>query len=225
MIKCTPSAYATANKFFSLSSFSFGGFRLSSRRAAIILIALILFLSCAGCNGKLSRKTYIKWVRDYENNAHVRTTHAGFIFDLQFQPSEYILLQRGIENYTDSIRVGELKTLSATQYYTLTISREDKMDLISYGTNTLPEKEENQYYFSYRFQNDITLEEKGRILPCVLYHGEKPAVSGGGRTFVLGFENPEKNSTKAEIIIRSDMFGSSPVKIAISKLNIPPVDL
>jgi len=222
MIELAPSACTVAKRIFSLANLYFARFSLYSRRG-VILVSIVLSFANTACR-KLSQERYIKWIRDYDNNVHVQAMHNDFIFDLQFQPSAYILLQRGIENYSDSARSRELDALSALQYYTLSISRKDKGDLIVSGANTPSEKEERQYYLSYRLQDDITLEENGKILPCVLYHGERPAVAGS-RTFVLAFENPETNSAKAEILIRSEMFGSSPVKIAVSKFNIPQVDL
>jgi len=186
-------------------------------------ISLMFLLACflVNCDSELRRSDYIKWIQDYQNKIHVRSTISHFIVDLQYQPAEYVLLQRGIENYSGAARAVELKTLSGIQYYTLILSRKDGTDLVNYGVNDPVEKQERLYYFSYRFQDDITLEEDGKILPCVLYHSERPADPNGGRTFVLGFENQNANSALAKVVIRSDLFSTLPIKIEIAKSNIP----
>lgn len=167
----------------------------------------------------------MKWVTDYQNNLHVKASHADFIFDLQYQPAEYVLIQRGINNYNADSLLSEVNKLSDIQYYTLTISVKDNTDLISYGLNSVPEKQQRQYYFSYRFQDDIILEEDGKQLPCILYHAEKPITVNGGRVFVLGFENPNTKSVSSKLVITSDVFNTSPIKIDVAKSNIPHVDL
>lgn len=188
------------------------------------VIPFLLFL-LAGCNSRLDRMQYIKWVRDYGNNLHVQSSVADYVFDLQYQPAEYVLLQRGIKNATNTELVEELKRLSDMQYYTLNISTRNEIDLVSYGSDDLVEKQQKQYYLSYQFQNDITIEEDGKVLPCVLYHFERPRGTEGGRTIVLGFKNSNKNSAEARIVIRSEWFNALPIKIKVSKSNIPQVAL
>lgn len=195
-----------------------------SYRVWCILTAGLIFFCFTACDSRSDHERYIEWVRDYENGAHTRLGAGDFVFDLQYQPSEYVLLQRGMINLPEATEQEELQKVSGIQHYTLTVSVHGG-DLLTYHADNAIEKQQRQYYFSYRFQNDIVLEENGRELPCVLFHFEKSASAGKGRTFVLGFENPDDDADEANVVIRSEVFGASPIRIKISKTNIPQVDL
>lgn len=188
------------------------------------LCIMVLFL--AACSGGLERKEYVAWVHDSENGLHVKKEHGNYIFDLQFQPTEYVLLQRiGDTSDTSQYRSAR-KEIETTQYYTLTVSIADqKTDFINYQVHDMSEKQRKLYYFSYQFQNDIRLEENGQELPCVLFHFERPVDLRPARTFVLGFENPFTASKESTLVITSGQFGSIPIRIKVSKENIPTLKL
>ncbi|HEY0770102.1 MAG TPA: hypothetical protein VGD31_07180 [Sphingobacteriaceae bacterium] len=169
-------------------------------------------LVAASCSSSLDRDEFIAWVTDYENGLHVKQEHEPYIFDLQFQPADFVRLQR-----QDNTTHADLK---AMQYYTLKIGTNGQGDFLSTGVSSHIEKQQKLYYFSYLFQDNIKLhEENGDVLPCVLYHFEKGLNKES--TFVLGFENPLPLSKSASLVLESEEFGSFPVKIKISKDNIP----
>jgi hypothetical protein len=191
-------------------------------RGTVLFVAIVF----GGCNARLNREDYVKWVRDYRNDLHVQSLVGDYVFDLQYQPSAYVLLQRGISDIPEANRARELNKMSDIQHYILTISTRDGADLVSSGSGSEVETQQRQYYLSYEFQNDISIEEAdGKVLPCVLYHYERLRGAGGGRTIVLGFENPTKNSKEAKVVIRSDLFSALPIKIKVAKSNIPQVTL
>lgn len=177
------------------------------------------FLIFISCSGPLNKKQFIQWVEDYKNGLHVQKATDEFIFDLQYQPPQYLLLQRN----------GNEKSANDTddlQHYLLTISmREKTLDLMDYGIHDLSEKQRKLYYFSYQFQNDIHIEENGKVLPCILFHFERQADLKLGRVFVMAFEKTKELSDETYIVINSEQFGSLPIKIKISKKNIPALKL
>jgi hypothetical protein len=197
--------------------------RVSVFRAGCLISAFVFF----SCSPDLSKEAYIEWVRDYEHGLHVSKKSSGFVFDLQYQPSAYVWLQQqraGLR--TGGQQEATIDSLSATQYYTLTVSVEDThYDLIDYNVRDEAEKQQKLYYFSYLFQDDIVLEENDRTLPCVLFHFERQGDLGRHRTFVLGFESPDRNAKEARLVIRSRYFNSLPIKINVNKDNIPPVSI
>jgi hypothetical protein len=180
------------------------------------------FIACTiSCQSRLEQKDYIAWVRDYENGLHVKKSNAEFTFDLQYQPSAYVWLQRHGAG-TEKIDTTEIATIAGTQYYILTIAVErNDVDFIDYNVKDIKEKQQKLYYFSYQFQNDIFLEENNTRLPCVLFHFERSIDLNQNCTFILGFENQNSDSKEAKLIIQSQQFGSLPVKIKVSKTNIP----
>lgn len=186
----------------------------------IIACSLILL----GCGRSFNNEDYIRWVKDYHNGLHVNKQIGEFEFDVQYQPADYVRLQKmttaSFSDQSNGEGTGEI------QYYILTIGLVDKsIDFINYDVRDMEEKQHKLYYFSYRFQDDITLLEENEVLPCVLFHFEKPVDLRGSRTFLLGFERHNKDAKEATLKITSDQFGSLPVSIKVSKVNIPDLKL
>jgi hypothetical protein len=185
--------------------------------ARLFLLAAIL----SSCSGPLSRDEYVRWVRDYNNGLHVTRKFSSFQFDLQYQPPQYMLLQRTADRERSQ---QDIEGLSDLQYYTLTVSPEEgEVDILA--TGDFSEQQRRRYYFSYEFQQDLVLEEEGTELPCVLFHFERPANIKGRHTFVLAFENPHKRSEQSKLVIRSRYFGDLPIKIKVAKNNLPSLAL
>jgi len=185
---------------------------------------VFILITSMGCQPKLTEDEYVRWVTDYENRLHVRESVLGLIFDIQYQPDELIWIQRKRDVLANAGTVAH-GGAESMQYYTLQISSENGVDIVHVNARDIVQKQERQYYLSYRFQNDITLEENGTVLPCVLFHAEGPRGRDGARTFLLGFEKPSEISEGARVVIRSDVFGSLPIKIRVAKANIPIIQL
>lgn len=186
---------------------------------------LLLSILLSGCSGLLDQDEYVQWVRDYDNGLHVSKRVGVYNLDVQYQPARYVQLQKMSTGSYHETNANE-KGSEEIQYYSLTVGLADKnVDFINYDVRDIAEKQRKQYYFSYRFQDDITLEEDGEELPCVLYHFERPVDLRGSRTILLGFEQKVTNAQEATLKITSDQFGSLPVRIKVSKANIPDVKL
>jgi hypothetical protein len=190
----------------------------------MVLCTGTLFTSCSS---NLNKEEYIDWVREYNNGLHTRTEFSEFVFDIQYQPAEYVLLMRNrnLDGEKDKNQES-LQEISSLQYYTLTISTKNpNLDFINFKVQNASEKQRMLYYFSYQFQHDIHLMEDGQVWPCVLYHFERTPDLKNARTFVLGFENAGNTSGEVQLVIESDHFSSLPIKIRVSKNNIPTVKL
>lgn len=176
-----------------------------------LLGMLFSLVSCLSCTQSSRSMRYINWVQDFENGLHVKEITNEFIFDLQYLPSEYLRLMKNesIDSYHES--------LNGFQQYQLSITLKDNSNLLTYRCHNEEDIQNKLYYFSYRFQNDIHLEENGKEIPCVLYHFERSLDLANSRTFLLGFENPDSLSTEAQLVIQSDQFSEKPIKIKISK--------
>jgi hypothetical protein len=175
---------------------------------------LVCMLSVA-CTRQLDKVNYIQWVQDYDNGLHVRKTVSEFVFDLQYQPAHYATLVA--DGAPTAI------TNDSMQYYVLKISlRDSSKDLLLYNVRDNTDQQRTFYYYSYLFQHDIFLEENGSRLPCVLFHFEQNDLRIE-RTFILGFEHlPGKQDIKeSKLVIDAGQFGSLPIKISVSKENIP----
>jgi hypothetical protein len=192
----------------------------------LIAPALFLFFSLIACSGKMDPPAYRAWIQDYHNGLHVRKLIGDFVWDVQYTPTDYVWLQRtGFASGSNATTVR--REIDQLQYFTVTIGlKEQHSDFLSYSANTPSEKQERRYYFSYRFQQDIYLEEGGERLPCVLYHFEPYATrSANCRSFVVGFENSGGSAQQACLIIDSPQFSATPLKITVSKDNLPALRL
>jgi len=155
---------------------------------------------------------YVNWVQDFENGLHCKERVGDFVFDLQYIPGEYLKL---MENKTFEL---DNHLNAGFQQYQLSITVPESEDnLLTHNSIAEQDIESKLYYFSYRFQYDIHLEENGVMLPCVLYHFERSLDLANSRTFLLGFENRDSLSTEADLIIQSDQFSESVIRLRILK--------
>ncbi len=178
------------------------------------------------CNSSLTKDEYIHWVKDVDNGLHVIAEQSDLIIELQYQPADYLLLQRNyvskdFHKTNDSI----LAEIDNMQHYLLTIRTKSNTPIENFNVTNQDQKQRKLYYLSYLFQHDISLRDNDDTHPCVLYHFEKPADLSYSRTFVLGFENSNQNSTEATVTIVSEHFGSLPINIKVSKANIPKLKI
>lgn len=170
----------------------------------------------------MEKEKYVSWVQDYKNGLRVQKIAGDYVFDLQYTPTDYVWLQRNKQLDLESNEGSAKEELKNFQYYILTVSAvEAGKDFINYKIDSQEDKQKKVYYFSYLFQEDIKLEENGELLACVLYHFERSADANGSRKIVLGFENLLKDTKEAKLIITSDQFGSLPIRLRVSKENIP----
>ncbi len=186
------------------------------------LVYIGWLIGLCSCSHTLDKQQYIEWVHDYANQLHVSKEVGDYVYDVQFTPAAYIWLQRANQ---DANAVKNIEQIDSVQYYTLTIGVKSNADFIDYQVQDMVEKQRKLYYFSYLFQNDIQLEQNGRQFPCILFHFERPVDLKASRTFVLGFVNPDREVKEARLIIQSDLLHSVPIKIKISKSNIPILNL
>lgn len=181
---------------------------------------ICLAAAICSCSGSMSKDEYGQWIKDYDNGLHVKTTQGDFVYDVQYVPAEWKNFQTA--SYSES----EVDSTDGLQYYMLTIgSSAEGADLIDFGIASLEEKQRKLYYFSFLFQDDISLVDGNELLPCVLYHFEKDAAMRKSRTFVLGFERTTVVSEEVRLNINSPWLGATPVSIHISKRNIPHLEL
>ncbi len=190
----------------------------SSLNCFLLLMICLQFISC---QQSLTKEEYVKWVEDVDNGLHVLKKTEGLIFDLQFQPADYQFIVSPISKNQPLPQPGK----SEMQFYQLRIKSDDPaIDWMRFG-QTREELQKRLYYYSYLFQDDITIIENDVTSKCIMFHFEQ---SQGGRqssTFLIGFENPFPQSEDALLVIDSEHISSLPVKIKVSKANIPKLKI
>jgi len=177
----------------------------------LVVIAVLAGISLlCGCSSSLDQDQYVAFVNDTKNRLHVIEHFKEFVFDVQYQPADYLKLK--------STRQDAENPNPEWQYYVLNIGvRGATTDIERYLSTSDAELQRHRYHFSFHFQNDLSLEQEGVALPCLLFHAEQSLKSGHFKTFVLAFENKFPESKESKLVIKSDLFDSLPLKIKISK--------
>ena len=194
------------------------------KSSAFILFMIVQLMS--SCSNSLDSKEYIRYVQSEKNGMHPVKLQNNIKAEVQYQPVEYVALLRYGKDITPEQLDEVRKENDQMQVYTLTLSYlNNKADFINAGISNNQEKQRKLYYFSYSFQDHISLLEDGKELPCVLYHFEKNADLVTSRTFVLGFENSTQVPPAATLILRSPWLDEQPIEITISKTKIPSLKI
>jgi hypothetical protein len=181
------------------------------KRAVSILFAVGVSAMQA-CRPQPGDDDYARWVQDYENGMHVKYSQNELAFDLQFQPSEYVWVQQN-GRFNKTAFEEQRVDFNRMQYFKLSIySKDGTTDVVKHlAMGDVQRNGELLYYFSYRFQNDMYIEEGSRRWPCVLFHYEQH----GTRSFVLGFQKDDEPITDAVFTIDSPVLDTVPVRIKV----------
>lgn len=167
---------------------------------------LILFQACG--RNEVSPDKYLLWMKDYQNGLHQKKEVSNYVFDIQYKPYEYIVLNENRNLNKDPKKYSErIKELNGMLYFTLKISKTDS-DLIKVESNDPAEYNRRLYYFLFRFKNDIYLLDGDKKYPCAVYHFERSYDLVGTKTFVLGFSSSVlPNTTNKTLVIDSREIG------------------
>ena len=170
----------------------------------------LLSLVLMGCMEKnMTVGELLKWVKDPENGLHKHKIVGDIEYDVVIIPDEL------------TNRKKEKDSLIHCQ---LAISvRQSAEDIISYGVEGEAGYNENLYYYQFRFENDIFLEDGEKRLPCVLYHFERSYDLKSERVFDFSFEDTGSNLDKT-IVIDSKKIGVGEVKIKIRNKDLKELD-
>lgn len=187
---------------------------MSSIRYGSHLLTAILITGMTSCGApRPGDDRYMAWVRSYESGMHVRHVQNDLAFDLQFQPAEYAWIKQN-GSFDAKAFESQQGDLDQMRYFILNIySRDGRKDVISQRAHGDVElQKELMYYFSYRFQNDISIQAGSIHRPCSLFHYEQH----GTKSFVVGFEQGDEPDDDVTFTINSPVIDTTPVKIKIS---------
>lgn len=172
------------------------------------IVVVFVVVALLSCSQTLPERDYIKWIRSYENGLHINRMQAPFVFDVQYLPLEYRQLTGNVSN-------------AGFECLTIDIYVNDpSKSILNHEVNDPTEISKRQYYFSYQFQDAISLEVQGRKYPCTLFHFEQTELSNKQK-FIVGFEIPECDATSYLLEINSPFFGSLPVRMTVHKKDLP----
>ena len=103
--------------------------------------------------------------------------------------------------------------------YKLELKRNDDRDLISFE-GTSAEVQSRIYYYSYRFKEDIYIQQDQSKIPVDFCHFERSFDMKKGRNFMLAFAKSKVDENHPfQIVVDSEVLATGPVKFKIAQIN------
>lgn len=188
--------------------------------------ALCSFLLIVACQpAELPPEEYMNWVQDEANGLTVQyqTEHLSYL--LQYKPKEAMLLQQRPQQLQDAEIKRYWDELGQTEYFTLKIkSNHPGTDLLNWNLEEgVATSGSRIQYFSFAFQEDLTLTLGSDSLKCELFHFEQPFGLSPYLTFSLGFPMPENRPDDRVLHLVNRAFGSEEARITIPQQAIAKI--
>ncbi len=182
-------------------------------------VCLVLWVQCKQVS---TPKEYMAWIQDPQNGLLKTVQMGGYTFQLQYEPTQYVLLKRhkGVLPPKEMYEK-EVKELETTRFFTLSVSSPaGKLT----QANDPTEYKRKWSYYSFGFQQDLFLEENNQREPCVLYYFDHAQDQVGTSTqFVLGFQNSSGEKQGTTLCIDSDELGIGIFRIHISEQDLQKI--
>ena len=179
---------------------------------------------CAGGPDELAPGEYVSWIECAENGLRPSKTINGYTFDLLYKPCEYVVMRENLYIPSSAEEMmKETEAIGDMQYFTLRISKEGNMDLLSDDAGTMDVFSSRLMYFTNLMQYDISLVENGDTLPCSLFHFERTYAVDPHSTFLLGFPKSttvSDGSLSKTFVFKDRELGTGPIILAIEQENI-----
>ncbi|MBT0813059.1 hypothetical protein KIH41_17355 [Litoribacter ruber] len=181
-----------------------------------IYILSILSLLIMGCQPTLDPHQYMVWSQGNHDIGVSSHETESYRVSLRYQPKELIFLQRGGAHLPESNQEVLWKEIEGMDFFTveLTPKGAEKVTL------------EDNYYFSYRFSEDIELEGAGQAAGPVLFHYERSNDLGSKKTFVMGFETPMgADGARKKVRIYNERISPAPIELEVQTNKFPKLRL
>jgi hypothetical protein len=162
------------------------------------------------------------WIEDEQNGLIQKKKIGGIEISACYKPEEYNMLKElGPENIKNKSTIDEYKsTNGALQFYELNISK-DSVDFIQKQSTDIEDYQNQLYYFTFTFQNDIKLIYPGQdTLSPILYHFERAYSLSNKKKMIIAFDIPKENSDDRVVQIDSPLLSTGVVNLYFSKENI-----
>lgn len=165
---------------------------------------------------------YINWVEDHENGFIQSKTIKDYTFTAFFKPLPYLVLKEleKSRSITPKNYQNLLKEYGNFRYFTFRISKlNNDQEFLKEGLVSQAEYYSKLEYYSFQMQEQITLIEDSKVLPCVLFHFERSFDASPYLTFVIGFNMGDKKSLKVQddivLVYEDKMLGVGKINLTI----------
>jgi len=161
---------------------------------------------------------YVQWVRDERNGLRISKQEGAYIYELQYQPVEYlVVLQERSEKIKASTLKEEAEKRGDLQYFTFKMSTTKGKGILSDKDLFIENKD---IYLLSGLQQDIMLAEGKDTLECVMLHFEASNNLVPYDQCVLAFEKSENPASDITFLFRTRKYADGWVKIPVKRENI-----
>lgn len=161
---------------------------------------------------------YVRWVEDSRNGLCVREQRGEYIYELQYQPLEYLVaLQERKEELEKKRMEEEMEKRKHLEYLTLKISTIRGKGISSDKEVEIADKE---LYLLSGMQKDIIMLDGNDSIQCAMFHMELSNNFLPYDQCLLAFEKPENSRKDLKILFRTDQYDQGVVLLEIKRNNI-----
>lgn len=201
--------------------------RMNIRFKYSLLFIILLFFIVSCSKKELDPIKYIQWVENEQNGLSIDKEIGDLIFNVQYQPLDYVILRQNQKTSIDSESYKKIKgEVEGLLYFNFSISTiKDQKSPLYYNISAAEEYQYRVSYFSFEVSNDFKLVIANDSLPCVLHHFERTYNIIPKVTFVLAFEKPENFSEESlrndfQFIYNDKIFDVGKIQIKLENKKI-----
>jgi hypothetical protein len=189
---------------------------------AASLLMMILLSSCRSSNvpgkRKLQPADYVQWIESKENGLKVNLEDKPYIYELQYQPIEYLaVMQLRNPQILSSALKEEMEKRGDLQYFTLTMRNEKNRGILS---DKDLEIENKSSYLLSGLQKDMMMLSGQDTLRCVMLHFESANNLVPYDLCVLAFEPSVNYKEDIVFLLRTDKYKKGWVRMTIKRKDI-----
>lgn len=192
-----------------------------NRNTCNLLFACFLYLT--SCNTSLSPEKYSEWATSLESGLSKTLSSEGYDYNIKYEPLPLVALKRNGSDIEKEELDKFLSDAKGTHYFLMEVSVTTGEDLITYQAISHAEMQRKIHYFAYRLQGDISFRMGKETFPCDIFHFERSFDLKPSRTFVIGFNSNETDSSDNPItlIIDSVLLNEEPIEIEFEISDLP----
>ena len=191
----------------------------------IPVLALILLSSCKTKHflgkDKLSPVEYVQWIENKENGLKVSWKDEAYLYELQYQPVEYLAVRQTRSQQITSAALKEgVQKRGDLLYFTFKMWDENGRGILS---DKDLEIENKSSYLLSGLQNDMMLLAGKDTLHCVMLHFESANNLIPYDQCVLAFEPAANDKEDIVFLFRTDKYKEGWVRMTIKRENIKKI--
>ena len=185
------------------------------------LFLITLLASCS--KSELDGDEFIKYVENESNNLKTTKEIGDLSFQLQYCPTEYLLLK---EYKTDRLPNGMVeqrkKENDSLQMFKLRIKTQKGDDILNYGIGSMEDYHARMEYLSYGFEENIALVTGTDTIFPAIFHFERTYGVAPFADFMMAFNTNIKHHENFQIIIDDNVFNTGLLKFSYNNIQNTP---